>query len=203
MSIRPSRLVLAVLVLAAGCFGDDPHAGGNENELITTVTLVFTPEGGGDATIAVFDDPDGDGGEPPTVDPIALAAGTAYGLSIGFENGLEAPPEDITEEVADEAEEHQVFLTGTAVDGPASDRPDAPLAHAYADEDGTGLPLGLVNEIAASSGEGELTVTLRHLPPIDGAPGKVAELAATVAADGFAAIGGATDAQVTFDVVVP
>ncbi len=196
-----SLILVAATLAACDAGNDDPD--GNEGEVITTVTLTFTPAGGGAAIVAAFDDPDGDGGEPPTVDPVDLVDGASYALTVTFANGLEDPPEDITAEVADEAEQHQVFFTGTAVTGPASEQPGAPLAHAYDDQDGNGLPIGLASTIAAATGSGALIVTLRHMPPVNGAAVKTATSAADVAAGGFAAIGGATDAQVTFVVTVP
>ncbi len=199
-----STSMFAVVAAAlAGCGSDgDDHDHGNEQEVITTVILTFTPDGGGAAIVAVADDPDGDGGEPPVIDDVGLFDGTTYGVTVAFENRLEEPAEDITAEVADEAEDHQVFFTGTAVNGPASDRPGAGLVHAYADEDAAGLPIGLDNTITVGGAGGELTVTLRHLPPVNDQPVKTSTTAAEVAAGGFAAIGGTTDAQVTFEVAV-
>jgi hypothetical protein len=194
-------LILAALLpfaTLAGC-GDDGHSH-DPGEVITTVTLTFTPMGGGAATTATFDDPDGPGGDPPTVDPVNLAGSTTYTLAVRFQNGLEEPPEEITDEVRDEGEDHQVFFTGTAVNGPASDQPLAPLTHTYADQDAGGLPLGLTNTIVTDAGTGTLTVTLRHLPPLNDQPVKTASAAADVKAGGFAALGGATDAQVDFAV---
>jgi hypothetical protein len=188
-----TTLLSAILLLAA-C-GDDGGPDGNENELITTVILTF--QGGASEDTFEFDDPDGDGGDPPTIDPLNIPAGT-YTVTVAFENRLESPPEDITAEVADESDEHQVFLTGTAVDGPASDQPGAPFTHTYADQDANGLPVGLENTIVAGSGTGELTVTLRHMPPVNDQPTKTADTAASVRDGGFSSIGGQNDVQVTF-----
>ena len=93
------------LVVVTGC--DDPHDhGGNENEVITTVSVTFTPSGGGAAQIFEFNDPDGDGGDAPIVDAIDIGPGD-YGVAVSFENRLEDPPEDITEEIMDEADERR------------------------------------------------------------------------------------------------
>lgn len=170
-------LTATTLVLATAC--GEPGHDHNEEEVITTITLTFSPSGGGSDVVAVFDDPDGDGGNPPTIDPIALSAGT-YGLAVGFENRLETPPEIITDEVRDEGDEHQVFFTG-----------DAPLAHSYADQDARSLPIGLANTVVTSAGAGSFTVTLRHMPPLNDTPVK----------DGTA-MAGMVDATATFAVTV-
>ena len=188
-----TTLLSAILLLAA-C-GDDGPPGGNEGEVITSVILTF--QDGPSEESFEFDDPDGDGGDPPTIDPVNIPAGT-YTVTVAFENRLESPPEDITAEVADESTEHQVFFTGTAVDGPASDQPGAPLTHSYTDLDDNDLPIGLTNQILAGSGTGELTVTLRHMPPVNDQPTKTADTAAMVRDGGFASIGGENDVQVTF-----
>lgn len=199
----PATLLLASLCLAAcgdddgGDTGDD---GENPQEVITTVTLDFEPDGGGDAVTAEWDDPENDGS--PVIDDIALVAGTTYTLSVGFENRLEDPPEIITEEVRDESAEHQVFLLGTAVDGPASDEEGAPLLHTYADTDDNDLPIGLDNTIVAAAGTGQLTVVLRHMPPVNDQPVKVADLADLVATGGVGELPGDTDVEVNFEVAV-
>ena len=188
-----------VLALVAAC--GDPGGGEDANELITRVELTFTPAAGGAAQTFRFDDDDGDGGYPGMSEPITLAAGM-YDLAVAFQNALEDPPEDITLEVRDEAIEHQVLFTGSSVVGPATANTVGPLMHSYADTDDHGLPIGLASSIVASAGTGDLIVTLRHMPPEE-PPEKAADSAANVATGGFSAIGGSTDAQVTFSVTVP
>lgn len=182
-----------LISLLAAC-GDDGTPQ-QPPELITTVTLDFVPMGGGATVTASFIDADGDGGNPPVIAPINLTAGITYTTGARFLNGLETPPEDITLEIADESDEHQVFFTGTAIGGP--------LTHSYLDMDANGFPIGLSNRFAIARGTGTLIVTLRHLPPVNGTAVKTADLAAQVQAGGFAAIGGSSDASVTFMVTVP
>jgi hypothetical protein len=198
MKIR--NLALLCLSTVTPACGHDDH-GHSDNEVISRVTLVFTPSAGNTQQMFSFDDPDGDGGTPGTSEPIQLAAGS-YSMSVAFFNALGTVAEDITLEVRDEGVEHQVFFTGSAVVGPATTNTTGPLMHSYADTDANGLPLGLTNTFVASSGTGELIVTLRHMPP-EQPPEKSADTAAQVASGGFAAIGGSTDAQVTFQVTVP
>lgn len=206
-SIRIIRPLVLTAVLSAtfaltGCFDvENPDDGENEGEVITRVALTFTPDGGGDAVVAAFADPENDGN--PTIDPITLENGTAYTLALTFENQLADPVEDITAEVAEEADEHQVFVYGSAVEGPATgDNAAAVVTHAYADEDDAGLPIGLENTITATAaGSGEFKVMLRHLPAEDGVAVKVAGLAEAFATDGNA-IAGDADVDVTFDLTV-
>ncbi len=191
--------------------GHDDHGHDNESEIITTVTLTFTPQGGGDAVVASFSDPDGDGGMSGSTDPITLKVETVYDLSITFLNDLEDPAENITEEIEEEAEEHQVFITGDVVQGPAASDPASVLVeHAYADmestyggnAEGDDLPVGLANTITTTSatGSGTFGVRLQHLPEVNGEAQKVEDLAAQLAAG--TALPGDADAAVEFALTV-
>ena len=184
------KALLCLLLAACGL----PDASLNDQEVITTVILDF------DGTRFEFDDVDGDGGEPPTIDPVMIAPGS-YTLTLHFENRLSDPAGDITAEVNDESDLHLVLFTGSAIAGPATTNTDAPLAQAYADTDANGLPVGLSNTITATPGEGLLTLTLRHMPP-ELPPQKSADTTAEVRDNGIDSIGGATDAQVVFMVTV-
>ena len=101
-------------------------------------------------------------------------------------------------------DEHYVFITGSAVTGPATqDNPNAIVEHLYADEDDNGLPVGLDNDILTlAPGEGEFTVTLRHMPPQNKRVVKTADAPELVATDGLSAIGGSNDVAVTLPITV-
>ncbi|HEY4179641.1 MAG TPA: hypothetical protein VGM90_22525 [Kofleriaceae bacterium] len=192
---------LLALCLLTGCLGDDVIPQSNEGEVITTLTVTMTPLAG-DPVVAQLNDPDGDGGEPPTVDPINLQAGMMYMVALSFQNRLEAPPEEITDEIHDEAVAHEVFFTGDAVNSPANDHPGAPITQAYADMDANGLPLGIDDVFTTMAGVGDMTVTLRHMPPLNGTKVKTPDAADKVKAGGISALGGETDAAATFHVTV-
>ncbi|NVB78629.1 MAG: hypothetical protein HOV81_09565 [Kofleriaceae bacterium] len=192
-----SFAIVGALCLAA-C-GDEGGAE-NPNEVITTVILNFAPSGGGATKTFTFNDPDGDGGSAPTIDPVNLTAGM-YTLTVQFQNRLEDPAEEITDEVRDESVNHLVLFTGTAVVGPASSNATGPLTQNYADMDANNLPIGLSNNISAAAGTGTLTVTLRHMPPEE-PPQKASDTLTMVKTGGVDSIGGTTDAQVNFDVTV-
>ena len=198
------RFYIPLLILfILGC-GDveDNHDHDHENEVITTVVLSFIDSDGGDAQTFAWADPENDGS--PVVDNIALVDGSSYSVSVAFLNELEEPAEDLTEEIADESDEHQIFFTGTAVQGPATGtNTEAVVEHSYNDDDSGGLPIGLENLFATlGTGSGELVLTLRHLPDENGAAVKTAGLAEDVSAGGFESIGGDNDAQITFNLEV-
>lgn len=180
---------LLVTVLISSCSSDDDSpAPVNEEETITTVTVTFTPQGGGTTVTLTSRDLDGDGPDAP-VNTVSgpFAANTTYNGTVKFENELESPAEDITEEVEEEGDEHQIFYAVTNGIGTFD----------YTDTDVDGNPVGLtftfqtitpVNPVDSS-----LSVTLRHEPN---------KAAAGVVEGDITNAGGSTDAQVTFDVVL-
>jgi len=196
--MRNAVVVLASLGMFAACGGDDGGSS-NDNELITTVVLNFAPASG-PAVVATFDDPDGDGGQAPTIDPVGLSPGN-YTLTVQFQNRLVTPPEEITDEVRDEQNFHLLLFTGTGVVGLATANTTGPLMQSYEDTDANGLPVGLTSAIVASAGTGQLTVTLRHMPP-ELPPEKSSTTLMQAQTEGIDALGGSTDARVDFMVTV-
>lgn len=201
--LRITPLLLLVLPACSDVEkdGSDGHHH-HDHEVITTVILTFTSQT--DDSELEFIWSDVDNSASPTIDDIILQDADDYVLSAAFLNELEDPAEDITPEIEDEGDEHQLFFTGSAVEGPATGtNADAIIAHTYADEDLDGLPLGLSNNISTLSvGSGELTVTLRHLPIEDGNPVKTQGMAEDVAEGGFGSIAGESDAQVSFNIEI-
>jgi hypothetical protein len=192
-----------LLFLLSACSDVEEHDhDDHDHEVITTVVLTLTAQEDGTLLEYIWADPENDGS--PVIDDVILQDAMTYDLSVSFFNELEDPAEEITAEIEDEGDEHQLFLTGSAVQGSATGtNTDAIIEHAYADEDDDGLPLGLDNTLTTLAvGSGELTVTLRHLPLESGQAVKVDGLAETVAAHGFSAIGGENDVQVTFNTEV-
>ena len=167
------------------------HHHHHEHELMTTINLSFQSDSGEET----FTWADVEQSGEPTIDNITLSADTSYTLSISILNELEDPAENVTEEIQDEADEHQFFFLGSAMDGL--------ITHSYNDEDANGDPLGLENTITTVSvGEGELNLVLRHMPPENDTPTKVSGLAEQVATEGFTNVGGGNDFDITFPFVV-
>ena len=172
----------ALLTLAMlGCSDDDttPEII-NEDELITTVILTLTPDSG-DQVVLTTIDLDGDGPDEPVTTVVGnLSENTQYQGAVQFLNETEDPAEDITQEVIEEADEHQVFYTISE---------GLNIQTTYEDQDSQGNPLGV--QITLSTGaasEGSLTVTLRHEPVKPN--------------DGLESAGGETDISTSFDVSI-
>ena len=173
-------LAIAAVSITSCNNDDDPV---NEEEVITTVTTTLT---NGATTITLTSrDLDGDGPNDPLVTVSGnLTANTVYNGETTFLNELDTPAEDITVEVEEEGEEHQVFYQ----------IPSALGTIGYTDFDLNAKPVGLTfTYTTGNAGTGNLTVTLRHLPN---------KSAAGVAAGDITNAGGATDAQVSFPITI-
>ena len=178
-----SGTTLALVALVASACGDSATAPGGESEVISRVTLSVTPQAGGTAQVVFIDDPDGNGPTAPSAQngTLTLVSGTTYTGTVKFENRLKSPAEDITLEVEEEAEEHQVYyvISGTAT------------TVTVTDTDGASRPLGLTYTITpgATAGPGTVRVVLCHY-------GDVAK-----PASGAACVGD-TDIDLTFNFTV-
>lgn len=178
----------------ASCESDDPTPE-NDAEVITDVTLNFQeldPSGNPVGLITSFkaSDPEGiEVGATPTVQTISLTKGKTYRMTIEVMNSIEG--EDITEEILEEADEHQFFFLGSAFSSNI-------LTIAY--DDPSGELIGLQNTLTVSSSPGtnntQIQVILRH--DLDKSfPGATNPNFAN-----FVQAGGETDLDITFPVVI-
>jgi hypothetical protein len=157
-------LVVGIMVLLMQCKSADNPLPSDENEQITRVNLVFTEEGTANEEVFSWSDPDGDGGNPATIDEITLKPNTTYTLWIEVLDETKNPVGDITEEVWEEADEHLFVFTPN---------PATLLTYEYSDEDDNGFPVGLVGKVKTlDASAGKLQVELRHQPPVNGTPVK-------------------------------
>lgn len=165
------------------CSNDDtPPEIINQEEVITTMTLTLKDNNDTIKTIKIVDD-DGDGPNAPVIITDDLDANTTYSGSIQFLNETVTPADNITVEVAEEDDDHQVFYVPS---------PELQATIVYNDSDANGDPVGL--DITLTTGDasnGTLTVKLIHLPVKD---------AAGVSEGDPANAGGETDVQAVFSV---
>jgi hypothetical protein len=147
-------LLFCLSFIFISCSSDDPDPV-NEEEVITTITVVLSATGQNDVTLQSRD-LDGDGPDAPVITVSgSLAPNTTYAGSITLLNETESPVEDITEEVEEEDEEHQFFFefSGSITNV------------VYADQDANGNPVGLDFDLTTgATGPGTVLITLRHEP---------------------------------------
>ena len=181
-------VLLITMIFFVSCDDDDDGIPPpiNEEEVITTMTVTLAPQGGGSPVFLQTRDLDGDGPDAPVVTVSGpLEAGQVYNGSIEILNETESPAEDITEEIEEEADEHQFFfLVGGTLD----------LTTEYDDQDDDGNPIGLAfTATAGAASNGILTVVLRHEPDKD---------AAGVSDGEIANAGGETDIEQDFSLEI-
>jgi hypothetical protein len=177
--------LLAIPFLYFSCNDDDDIPEPiNEEEVITTMTVTLAAHDGSGVVIMQTYDQDGEGPVEPVVTVSGpLSSATSYSGSIQWLNELEDPAEDITEEILEEADEHQVFFSASS---------GLPLEFTYVDFDSNDLPLGtqfiLAPTTEGATGSGTITVTLIHEPVKPN--------------DGLDTAGGEIDIQTSFEVTV-
>ena len=182
-NMKNLKFLTAALVASSlfiGCSKDDDPQPVNEEEIITTMTVMLEPADGSTDVILEFRDLDGDGPNEPEITDGILAAGVTYSGSIVLLNEAEEEAENITEEVEEENLEHQFFYTvGSGLDVTTSGE----------NLDDEGNILGTMFTLTAGTvSSGELTFTLVHEP--------------TKPNDGLESAGGEEDISVTFNVSV-
>jgi hypothetical protein len=184
-------IALFATLTFSSCSNDDdsPAPPVNEEELITTVTAVYTPVGGGTAITLQYKDLDGEGANAPVITVSgAFAQNKTYNGVVTFKNELANPAEDITPEIVEEGVDHQLFYqkTGTL------------NAFTYGTEannfDKNGKPVGLQSVfVTTGAASGTLTITLRHEPN---------KSATNVASGDITNAAGSTDAEVSFPISI-
>ncbi len=162
---------LALLLLAAplafsACKKDkEEPKPADDNELITTVVYTLEAPAGSTAPAVsiTWEDRDGDGGAAPvvtggTAGRLTLQRNTLYTGSILLLDRTKTPADTISNEVADEADQH-LFVYQTT--------PAGLLNIVRTDRDTNRLEVGLeTTATAPAAGTGSLKITLRHQPPM-------------------------------------
>lgn len=182
-------IAIVSIITFSSCSNDDKPSPVVENEVITTVTAVYTPLGGGNIITLESKDLDGDGPNAPLISVSGkFAQGKTYNGVVTFLNETVSPAEDITEEIKELALEHQIFYqkTGTINSVSYTD-----IASNY---DSSGKPIGLESVFVTTGvANGTLKITLIHEPN---------KSAANVANGDITNAEGSTDAEVTFNIAV-
>ncbi|WP_418264531.1 type 1 periplasmic binding fold superfamily protein [Flavobacterium faecale] len=188
--IKSYALAMVAALTFFSCSNDDnPAPPVNEEELITTVTAVYTPVGGGTAITLQYKDLDGEGANAPVITVSGnFEKNKTYNGVLTFKNELANPAEDITPEIIAEGTEHQVFYQTTGTLNVFT------YSTATSNFDSNGKPVGLQSVFTTTGAATDtLTITLKH------GPNKTAN---NVASGDITNAGGSTDAQVSFTLTV-
>lgn len=180
MKFLSTAIFASALIFSCSSDDDSTPEPVLEEEVITTMTITLTADGQADVILQT-QDLDGDGPDLPVVTVSGdLSENTMYSGSIVLLNETEDPAENITEEIEEEALEHQFFYTiGNGLDAEAD----------YNDADSDGNPIGLDFVLSTNSvSSGSITFTLRHEP--------------TKPNMGIEDAGGETDIEATFDIAI-
>lgn len=184
-------LALVTALTFSSCSNDEdnPEPPVNEEELITTVTAIYTPVGGGTAITLQYKDLDGVGANAPVITvSSAFAKNKTYNGVVTFKNELANPAQDITPEIVEEGVDHQLFYQTTGTLNAFT------YGTASSNFDKNGKPVGLQSVFTTTEvASGNLTITLRHEPNKSGAD---------VANGDITNAKGSTDAEVSFPISV-
>lgn len=150
---------LYFLLVSTGCKKPSDANDENEHEAINKVELIFRQPGQPDR-VFIAEDPDGDGGLPPTlIDTIRIAAGQSYSVQFRALNIVGGVVRDITSTIQSQATAHEIFYVpyGNSIQ------------IVKLDKDSRGFPLGLASTwLAPSTGVGSVLVKLMHKTGIKG-----------------------------------
>jgi hypothetical protein len=194
-NLKTSLLTIVAILAISSCSKDDETIVTpdpiNEEEVITTVTIIYTPVTGTAVTLQSRD-LDGDGPNPPIVTVSGtFALNTTYNGDIVVLNETVTPAENISTAILAEAVDHQFFYQKT---GSLPMFTYTPIAESQGNFDTNGKPLGIKTKfITTTAATGTLKVTLRH---------EGNKSAANVANGDITNATGATDFEVIFPISV-
>ena len=183
-----SLLALSFSILFLASCDDEPEDPiiPNEEEVITTLKLTLIDQATNDTLHFVFQDLSGVGTPPIFSSTDTLSPNKTYSGMLELLNEQETPADTITNEIEDEAEEHQFFYQTDV----------SSLSINYADTDMDGNPIGLASTFVTgpdTNQMGTLTITLRHEPN---------KFGQGVSGGDITNAGGETDIEVNFNIYV-
>ena len=184
LTMKQLFFLLSFSLLFFQCKKQEDVVPTDDNELITTVQLVFT-DAANQSTTFTFQDKDGD---PKTAaekfDKISLNKNTDYSLAIKLLDETKSPALDLTKQIEDESDSH-LFIYKV--------NPASLLNIMAADLDKNGIPVGIKSKGKSqyAPGTGKFRVILKHQPPVNGKRIKTGD-----------EDGGSTDVDLEFDLTI-
>ena len=131
----------------------------NEHEAINKIEFVFA-ETSGASTSFIMEDPDGDGGNPPSrIDTIKLNNNKQYSLTIKIYNISSGVVKEVSATVLEQATSHEFYFIPSGVS----------VSIQKTDKDKNGYPIGFLSTWqTASAGAGSLLFKLMHKTALKG-----------------------------------
>ncbi len=177
-------LVAMLLIITSACQKNPIPI--NEEELITTLTLSVQENGSSTITHFSFEDIDGIGGMPATIDSLLLEKNATYQVSISLFNKSVYPVDTISNEVLEEGDMHQFFyqsIPNTILKDFTYESPN--------DINGNPIGLNFSFDTDNTSTIGSLKIILRHQPNKNGLNVNIGDITNAV---------GETDIEIEFPV---
>jgi hypothetical protein len=153
-------LSIALSVSVLSCKKASMANNESEHQAINRIEMLFKEAGNTVATI-VAEDPDGDGGNPPSrIDNINLEINKTYDVEVKFLNIVNGVTKDITPSIIQQARQHEVYYILSGLSFPIEKK----------DKDTNGFPLGLISQWKTGNvgGQGTVLLKLMHKPLIKG-----------------------------------
>ncbi|MFY8004216.1 MAG: hypothetical protein ACOVNR_05210 [Chitinophagaceae bacterium] len=151
-------LFLGVVVVIASCKKADTPNDENEHEAINKMELTLT--GGGNSLSFIAEDPDGDGGNPPSrIDTLKLQRGVTYSGSLQLYNIASTTVKNLTPKIIEQGKSHEVFYLPNVLN----------FTVIKNDRDANNFPLGFQTTWnVPNAGLGSVTIKLMHKTAIKG-----------------------------------
>ena len=154
-------LCIALSVSEISCKKASMANNESEHQAINRIEMLFK-QGGNTVSTIVAEDPDGDGGNPPSrIDNINLDINKTYDVEVKFFNISNGVTKDLSLSILQQGTQHEVYFVLSGLTLPIEKK----------DKDENGFPIGLISQWKTGNavGKGSLLLKLMHKPLIKGA----------------------------------
>ena len=158
--IKVGIIYAVFMMLMVGCSKDVSKPNDeNEHEAINKIELVFA-ETSGATTSFIMEDPDGDGGNPPSrIDTIKLNNNKQYTVTVKIYNISSGVVKDVSATVLMQATSHEFYFIPSGVS----------VTVQKTDKDKSGYPIGFLSSWqTAGAGTGSILFKLMHKTALKG-----------------------------------
>lgn len=144
-----------VIAISVGCKKTATPADENEHESVNKIEFIFATTGSA-AKSFIVEDPDGDGGNPPSrIDTIKLNSGATYTLDVKTFNLVNGVAKEITSVISSQGSSHELFFLPTGIT----------VTITKNDKDRNNFPIGLNSTwVTGTAGSGTLRFKVMHKP---------------------------------------